>query len=72
MHSLRQKTTLGKKIEGAVKDTIPTFATSIRNNIALVECVNFRQDVFLYDRDNETKSNGATDYMQLSQEILAL
>lgn len=72
MHSLRQKTMLGRKIQAAVEDSLPTFKTAIRNNIALVECVNYQQDVFLYDRENKTKSNGATDYLNLSNEIVAL
>jgi chromosome partitioning protein len=72
MHSQRQKTMLGKQIEETVRKNLKTFATPIRNNIRLVECINFKQDVFLYDKDSDSKSNGASDYANLAEELLQI
>ena len=72
MHSQRQKTMLGKQIEETVRKNLKTFQTAIRNNIRLVECINFKQDVFLYDKDTDSKSNGASDYAHLATELMSI
>ena len=42
------------------------FNTLIRDNVSLAEAPAARLDIFEYS----PKSNGATDYLQLSKEIL--
>lgn len=68
MHSLRKKTMLGKKIEETVRKSHPTFKTTISSSIALVECINYNQDVFEYQEE----SKGATDYLRLATEVITL
>ena len=53
-----------KKIESRYEDKV--FETKIRENIALAEMPLSGQSIFEYD----PKSNGATDYMALTQEII--
>ena len=53
-----------KKIESRYEDNV--FETKIRENIALAEMPLSGQSIFEYD----PKSNGATDYMALTQEII--
>ena len=53
-----------KKIESRYEDKV--FNTKIRENIALAEMPLSGQSIFEYD----PKSNGATDYMALTQEII--
>jgi chromosome partitioning protein len=43
------------------------FQTRIRRNIRLAEAPSFGQSIFAYAPD----SNGAEDYQQLAQEVLA-
>ena len=53
-----------KKIESRYENKV--FETKIRENIALAEMPLSGQSIFEYD----PKSNGATDYMALTQEII--
>ena len=53
-----------KRIESRYEDKV--FETKIRENIALAEMPLSGQSIFEYD----PKSNGATDYMALTQEII--
>ena len=54
-----------KMIESRYKDKV--FKTKIRENITLAEMPLSGQSIFEYD----SKSNGAVDYMALTEEIIA-
>jgi chromosome partitioning protein len=66
-HSDNASTLLGQAIVGDVKKAIgdKVFNTSIRRNIALVECAHRGMPVFEWNPD----CNGAKDYLQLAEEI---
>ena len=61
---------MNKDVAGSIelhfKDTV--FKTKIRDNVALAEAPTQGLDIFRYN----PKSNGAEDYLNLSNEILKL
>ncbi|TXI13124.1 MAG: ParA family protein [Pedobacter sp.] len=65
-----QRKMLNRSIFDSISDSFstPVFKTKIRENISLAEAPTNELDIFRY----EPKSNGAEDYLNLSNEILKL
>lgn len=65
-----QRKMLNRSIFDSISDNFSThvFKTKIRENISLAEAPTNELDIFRY----EPKSNGAEDYLNLSNEIIAL
>lgn len=63
------RTSLNKNVYDFVHNKFPeiAFKTAIRNNISLAESPSKGSDIFAYD----AKSNGAKDYLALTEEILS-
>lgn len=63
------RTSLNRDVFDYVKQKFPqsAFITPIRNNVTLAESPSSGSDIFAYDKN----SNGAKDYLALTEEILA-
>lgn len=68
-HRFNTRTKFGQMIEAQLeKDGLPLFHTPIRQDISLMEAGYLKQNVL----DYAPESNGASDYLQLAQEMIAL